>query len=183
MNTIKAKIEGTYPSLVMQARDLVPALIAVLTRQKLSLEGKVPGMEITVEQLLSLGLFRWNGSTPVGYLDCPFVLIWLLSTWSKDRRLYNYQLDAYNEIQSQTDPGIPKGIQLWQHWEERTALFRILKSSLLAGNVVPLSTLHAGALLRLDSDPKIKVTELKLVRATKQYITNPKDGTLYLSNI
>ena len=50
--------------------------------------------------------------------------------------------------------------------------FRVLKSNLLDGQTVPLSELHAGAMLSKEAkDIKVKVKKLELVRATKQYRT------------
>ena len=141
----------------------MPALTAVLVRHKVALGDKIPGMDMTTEQLISLGLFRWKcipSSPKVGYLECPFIFLWLLATWSDDPILSNYKLEAYDEQQSQVNPGLPKGMQMWQNWEEATAQFRMLKSSLLDGQEVTLSTLHSGALLGSDSKIKVKVHKL-----------------------
>jgi hypothetical protein len=71
-------------------------------------------------------------------------------------------------------------MQMWQNWEETTAQFRILKSLLLDGKVVSLSTLHAGALLESGSGSiKVHVHKLThLVRASHQYYTK-QPGTIF----
>ena len=57
MNSVKSKMEYAYLPLISASNSLVPALIAVLTRCQLALNEKIPGMEMTVEELISLGLF------------------------------------------------------------------------------------------------------------------------------
>jgi hypothetical protein len=182
MNQVRQRMEAAYPPLKYEANTLVPALIAVLTRLELSLKDIIPGMTMTVENLISLGLFRWEciPSASVGHLECPFIFLWLLATWSNNPILSHFKLDAYNEQQSQTNSSIPKGMQMWQNWEETTAQFRILKSLLLDGKVVSLSTLHAGALLESGSGSiKVHVHKLThLVRASHQYYTK-QPGTIF----
>ena len=62
---------------------------------------------------------------------------------------------------------------MWQNWEEMTAQFRVLKSLLLNGKVVQLSSLHAGALLGKDSSINVQV---------HQYLTK-KQGNILLTLI
>lgn len=178
MNLVKSKMEAAYPPLRSASNSLVPALIGVLTRCRLALDQKIPEMDRTVEQLISLGLFRWKpiDSSVKGYLECPFIFLWLLATWSGDPVLFRFNLDVYDEQESQTDSSIPKGVQLWQNWEDTTAQFRRLKSALLDGQVVPLSTLHAGALMGSGcSTVEVKVHKLDdMVRASRQYDTKPQ---------
>src|SRR5690348_5129568 len=93
-----------------------------------------------------------------GFFECPFVIVWLLASWFDDKSLAHFCLDNYNEIQHNFQPELPPGLQCWQHWEETTAYFSILKSSLLDGLTLPLSELHSGALLSKEaSNLKIKV--------------------------
>ena len=178
MNRVRSKMEDSYPPLASESKYLVPALIAVLTRCQLILKEKIPGMDMTVEQLISLGLFRWKriDSSVKGYLECPFIFLWLLATWSGDPILSHFKLEVYDEQQSQTNPGIPKGLQMWQNWEEITAQFRILKSALLDEQVIPLSILHAGALMGSDcSTIQVKVHKINdMIRASHQYDTKPQ---------
>ena len=49
MNCVKSKMESKYPDLIKKATDLVPILATVLTRQRLKLEDKIPGMDMKVE--------------------------------------------------------------------------------------------------------------------------------------
>ena len=95
----------------IKAVNLVPALVVVLTRQRLWLAHQIPGMDMKVEELITLGLFRWKEDTPaaIGYLECPYIFLWLLATWSQNPILSHYKLDAYNKQQSQTNPSIPLG--------------------------------------------------------------------------
>lgn len=175
MSQVKDDIASKYPTLKEMASRIVPALIAVLTRQPLEKTDKIPNSEISVEELISLGIFRWipDGESVQGFLVCPFVILWLLASWSRHPALIHYNLDAYRELQHQFAAQLPLGLQCWQHWEETTAYFRILKSSLLAGQTVPLSVLHSGALLSDEAaELQIKVKELReKVLASKRYNT------------
>ena len=113
-------------------------------------------------------------------MECPYVILWLLATWSQNPTLSHYKLDTYNEQESQTNSSIPLGAQMWQNWEEMTAQFRVLKSILLNGKVVQLSSLHAGALLGKDSSINVQVHQLNdFVRASRQYLTK-KQGIYIL---
>jgi len=139
--------------------------------------------KLTVESVIQLGLFRWKPNhTSVGILECPFVFVWLLATWSGDAALVNFRLPAYDEIRQQSAPDLPLGLQCWQNWEEVPSRFRMLKSSLLVGNMISFGDLHAGALMsKQTGNIKVKVTALQnLLRATKQYATkgNPRSNMI-----
>lgn len=175
MTKVRDQIGDRYPPQRDNAPHLVPALIAVLTRQPLARTDKIPNSQLTVEDLITYGLFRWvtDKAGQKGFLECPFVIVWLLASWSGHKALAHFRLDSYNEIQHAFAPDLPLGLQCWQHWEETTAYFRMLKSSLLDGLTVPLSELHSGAYLSAEAaNLKIKVQNLeqKLV-ASHQYET------------
>ena len=172
MNNIRASLERKYPPLQENAPRLVPALIAVLIRYPLGKEDQIPNSDMTVDSIVQLGLFRHENRV----LTCPFVFVWLLATWSQHPTLAHFKLEAYDERQQKADPGLPVGLQCWQHWEEMTGQFRMLKSSLLKGKTIPISELHAGALLGKEAQElKVKVTELEeLLRATGQYLIDGK---------
>ena len=184
MNRVKSKMEDAYLLLRSASNSLVPVLIAVLTRCQLALNEKIPGMKMTVEELISLGLFHWKciDSSVNRYFECPFIFFWLLATWSGNPILSHFKLKVYNEQQSQTNSGIPKELQMWQNWEEITAQFQILKSALLDGQVVALSNLHAGALMGSEcSKINVKVHKITdMVQATKQYLNT---GMFLKSNL
>jgi hypothetical protein len=63
------------------------------------------------------------------------------------------------------------GLQ-WQHWEEFTASFRILKSLLLNGQTITVSKLHSGAIFSQEVENlNVQVTKLDLYHATHQVKT------------
>lgn len=179
MNNIRASLEQKYPPLQTAASQLVPALLAVLLRYPLGEKDLLPNSNLTVDSIVQLGLFRFEKP----FLKCPFVFVWLLATWSHQSTLAHFKLEAYDEKQKTEDPGLPTGLQCWQHWEEVSGQFRMLKSALLKGKTVPFSELHAGALLGEDSKLKVQVTELKnLLRASHQYPTSGKREQFKLAN-
>lgn len=176
MHRVLSDLRMRYPPLLNRASELVPALIAVLTQHPLRRRNPIPNSDLTVEEVIQLGLFRFLPQSPLsgdlGVLQCPFVMLWLLASTSHLPALAHFRLDAYNEWQSQTNPALPRGLQFWQHWEETTALFRVLKSHLLDGQVVSLAQLHAGAQLSSAAMPlQVRVKKLEMVRATNQYST------------
>jgi len=122
-------------------------------------------VSLTVDELLTYGLFHWKPKRyPLGTLRCPFVLLWLLATWSRDKRLSFFIIPGYNEMQSLQDTSLPLGVQCWQHWEQFTAQFRILKSMMFKGTVLPLTELHKGAVFGNGGNYTVKVT--KFTRGT-----------------
>jgi hypothetical protein len=170
MNSVLSRLGKSYPNLKENSNSLVPALIAVLTRYKLSITDKVPYMDITVDRLLSFGLFRLID----GYLSCPFIILWLLATWSSNPALSLYKLDSYNKLQHNQHPLTPLGVQCWQHWEQITADFRVLKSILLDGMTVTLSELHPGAIFNKGGTDKVVVKKLQKCQATTKIDTSGK---------
>ena len=168
MNNIRVTLESTYPQLKDQAPVLANVLIAVLTRYTFdSISDYVPNTTKTVAEIIELGFFRLDEDN---VLTCPFVLVWLFATWSRKPVLSHFKLEAYSE---QENPSLPRGMQFWQHWEEFVGQFRMLKSILLAGKTVPVTTLHAGAEISDEASTlNIEVTEIKtLHRAVHQYDT------------
>ena len=173
MSQVKERLSLRYSPLKDIAPKLIPALTAILTRKLLAKTDTIPNSDMTVQDLISFGLFRWKSNGSMGYIECPFAILWLLASWSNDKHLTHFQLDNYNEIHHNLNPELPLGLQCWQHWEETTAYFRILKSSLLDGCTVSLSELHSGALLSTEArDLKVKVKRLEgKLLASSQYET------------
>eukprot|EP01126_Amoeba_proteus_P067075 TRINITY_DN9830_c0_g1_i1.p1 TRINITY_DN9830_c0_g1~~TRINITY_DN9830_c0_g1_i1.p1 ORF type:complete len:277 (-),score=47.09 TRINITY_DN9830_c0_g1_i1:230-1060(-) len=177
LNVVRINLERKYPDLKQYAPSLVPVLLVVLMQIHLRINDAIPNSDWTVDGVVQMGFFRYDWDLNV--IMCPFILVWLLATWSKHPTLAHFQLEAYDEAQQKQDPGLPLGLQCWQHWEEFSARFQMLKSSLLQGQTIPVSQLHSGA--RLGSkvrDLKVVVTELKeLCRASHQYSTKSPSRT------
>lgn len=176
MNNIRVSIETKYPQLINIATTLIPALLAVILRQPLQDNNKIANSELTVETVVSLGFFRIENNR----LACPFVLVWLLATWSKFTPLSQFKLESYNELQKHLDPEFPFGMQCWQNWEEFTGRFRILKSNLLCGSTLSMAELHKGAIFGSNAQNfRVKVSELKnLFHASHQNETKGKQTDL-----
>ena len=134
---------------------------------------------MTAEDLVNLGLYRWkptaSSSNAMGVIECPFVLFWLLAAWSQNKTLAHFNLASYTELQN--DPELPMGLRCWQNWEEFTVMHRIIKSQLFGGKSIPISKLHAGAMLGTDKTLLVQVNPLKkFVRASHQYDTKSNSG-------
>jgi hypothetical protein len=94
--------------------------------------------------------------------------------------LAHFQLQDYDERLGQSKPELPPGLRCWQNWEYNTAYFRILKSKLLSGKDLPLSQLHAGALLSEEAESvKVKIKELKLAVASQQTSTKRRSDIFF----
>ncbi len=153
--------------------------MAVLTRHPFaSRDEPLPGTAWKVDDVLSLGLFRYSPSQQV--LECPYIWVWIMAGWVGDSSpLHTFCFDSYDEQKRQGgDLHAPLGAQCWQHWEEFNANFRCLKACLLDGQDVPLTQLHGA---RLDhattvNPPIVHVQALTLVHASCQYPTSSSGG-------
>lgn len=161
---------------------LVPLLKAVLTRQKFqNLSVVLPGSNYTVDDHVKLGLFRWNMQNQT--LECPYILVWLLSAHCGDKDLENVLLGDYKSEQHNMNPQqCGTGMQGWMHWEEFVARFRCLKSHVFEGSTVQWSELHAGAQFGPGAEELVKVEKLQLVCATQQYSTDTGDNNMLIKH-
>jgi len=172
MGNIRKRIEMFYPDLRQVASKLVYVLIAVLMRIRLQPTDLVPHTSWKVEEVILLGLFQHEKDMHL--IKCPFVLVWLLATWSQHPALTHFKLAVYDKQSG--NPDLPAGLVFWQHWEEFSARFRILKSCLFSGKQMAFSELHSGALLGSKSSTVVEVTQLEqFCRASHQYMTNKED--------
>lgn len=169
MVKLRSKLEAKYPFLPTLGQELKIGLIAVLMRYELSEFDVIPNTKLKVSTLCSYGLFRYDAKKKI--ITCPFIFIWLFATWSAFPALVNFNLDGYRERQHEDDPCIPPGLQCWQHWEYLPAQFRMLKSHLLAGQIVKFSDLHKGADLGKSADQTfVQVTQINnICRSDRKY--------------
>jgi len=119
----------------------------------------------TCEDLVELGLFSFSED---GHLNCPFVLLCILSDWSNDRTLAHLNLPSYNRIKA--DKNLPRAGSFWQDWEEFTAQFRVLKSQVFAGVDTTLQDLHAGAIIGAGRTLKVEVLPLDGYFGSKHHV-------------
>lgn len=118
----------------------------------------------TVDEIRSMGLIRLE----VDKLVAPFIWVYLLANYSPNisPALKSLIYGTYEKIEVEINNGY-YALE-WQHWESFNALFRVLKSELLAGPEVKLSQLHAGASLNLSPNlpDSLIVSPLKLEYAS-----------------
>ena len=169
---VRAYLQQKYPDWKDHAAQYRPLLVAVLTRHRVPREGLLPGTTWKVDDVVSLGMFRYTEALQV--LECPYIWLWIMAGWTSDAALKDFRFATYDEQQRQCDPTAPLGVQCWQHWEEFNVTFRCLKTVLFDGQDVSLLQLHAGA--RLDSatnaaPPIVHVQMLEAVQASSQYPT------------
>ena len=167
-STLRLKLQGCYPSWfkVEDGDDLIPVFESVLARQKFASTNSHISLKFTVEDVVRLGLIRWNPETHM--LEVPFILFWLLTTEAPNTPPLLRRL-ARDNVSS----GIAKkrtGLEGWRAWEEFVADFQSLKSKVFDGKEVTLEELHAGARLS-DSAAKslIRVSKKNVVWTTKHY--------------
>jgi hypothetical protein len=142
-NDARASLQQKCPDWKDHANTYTKLPVAVLTRHRLEREDTLPGTLWKVDDVTSLGLFRYNDFTRV--LECPHIWLWIMAGWTSDEPLKDFRFDTYDEQQRHCDPSAPLGMQCWQHWKEPNVMFRCLKTELLEGEDVSLVQLHAGA--------------------------------------
>jgi len=147
---VVAKLAVAYPDVREAAKKLVPAVLYVLMRRSVSREDKLEPGELTAEQVVEMGLFEYDQDKET--LNCPFVLLCLLSQWSNDHTLAHLDLPSYNPWKG--DKTIPNTGRFWQDWEEFLVQFRVLKSKLYgsASKYITFKDLHMGAIIGKDKD-------------------------------
>ena len=133
----------------------------------------IPGTSLSVDDVVSLGLFRYNSVK--GTLQCPFIWIYMMAR-NTDHAILRRMLAIGKEKTPYTFHAqvLPGGRIWWQDWELFAASYRALLSEALA--TLPPSTasytaLHGGMLWGTGADEKIKVTKLILHQSSEQVDT------------
>jgi hypothetical protein len=163
-----------YPDVRVRARDLVPAVLHVFMRKKVSCTEKLAPGDYTAEDVVGMGLFEYDQDSST--LNCPFVLLCLLSQWSNDQTLGHLDLPSYNRLK-QNNTELPYTGQFWQEWEELLGQNRVLKSKVHGPGPVKFSDLHAGAMLGADGDVLVKEERATgIIRAP--HIVENDEGTI-----
>eukprot|EP00657_Telonema_sp_P-1_P005322 TRINITY_DN225_c0_g1_i7.p1 TRINITY_DN225_c0_g1~~TRINITY_DN225_c0_g1_i7.p1 ORF type:complete len:725 (-),score=86.60 TRINITY_DN225_c0_g1_i7:127-2301(-) len=166
MHNVRRALEAKYSLFLKSAaQDFKHVLRVILARIPLQRDSKIPQTTWTVDELVSFGLFSFQGQ----YVECPFVLLWLLAPYSHDSILTDFRLGEYHEIDANqtTERELPRGVQCWQNFEELSALFQCLRARVFAGQVVSVGQLHAGARWKETSPcPSIQV-DVKVLEFTQ----------------
>jgi len=129
---------------------------------------KLPGLDITVDDLCDLGLFEYHETR----IRCPYVWLLLLCKRSPSNFIRKFIRGHLESIATkfELDDGA-YFLPHWQHWEIFNGLFRCLKSLVFDGQTVLYSQFHHGALLNVDPDFQIKVKKLRYVKSSQQINT------------
>jgi hypothetical protein len=105
---------------------------------------RIPGSIYSVDQVLSMGLFRYDAE--LGLLEVPNIFLELQGN--------KWWRTSYASMDHTINPDeYPLSIQTWQHWEDINARFRCFKSILFSeseassqsSGYVQLGDLHLGA--------------------------------------
>ena len=173
---LRLKLQGCYPSWfkVEDGDDLIPVFESALARQKFTSTNSHISSKFTVEDVVRLGLIRWNRKTHM--LEVPFILFWLLTTEAPNASPVLTRLARDNVSSSIV---MRTGLEGWRAWEEFIADFQSLKSKVFDGKVMTLEEFHAGAKLSNSAAKSlIKVREKNAVWTTKQYPSRSDKGVV-----
>jgi hypothetical protein len=177
MNGLHRQLQDLYSEGLLLPSSTAQAMArAILTRTLLDPDKPVPGTTKSPGELAIPGLFRYdqpNGLGAGGYLNAPYIWVWLLSYQPKegaDPLLNNWRFCDYADLKSKMDPRSPPGAQFWQHFEHFVATFRCLKSRVLNdGEHTTISAVHKGA--RLNGDINFMNHHLQLAISSKHVDT------------
>jgi hypothetical protein len=140
VSSVVKKLKGIYEeALFINHFAVIKACIGRFRFDKKT--DKIPGSMYTVDQIVSMGLFRYDANK--GLLEAPNIFLELQSDdlWKT----------SYKSMDHSSDPDEnPLSNQTWQHWEDINARFRCLKSVLFSEvdasqcSYVKLGDLHLG---------------------------------------
>merc|ERR1712135_277830 len=172
----------TLLTLPGDARHRVLTAIVVRQRFKSRLD-KIPGTEVTIEELEASGLLRWDEDprhpdrdTPI---NCPYIVLRLLAA---KEGMYDDAFKLVTDLQEydkkhRNAAGGRKQLD-WQYFEDVVVFFRHLKSILLNGRATTIADLHLGARF----SPKSRLPEMKVEEKERTQIQstnwNPTKSSL-----
>lgn len=167
-------IISRYPTFVEDAPMYAAPLLAAITRKKFLTENSevtvFNGVHKTVEDFVSVGLFRWDERTRT--INIPYVLLAILAPRCGHPALTHFQFDKFDQQEAIRSPNQLTNLMQWKNLEELCAFYTILKAAAFKGETVTLSTFYAGMKLSpLAKQIEVEVRSLALVRSTKRYQT------------
>lgn len=175
LQCVQQKLANRYSEAIRLVSDNFLAILrAVWIRLPLREDEKIPGTEMTVEQVIQPGLIRFESDgRQSGYLTAPYIWVWLflkspnnnLDPLIRDWSFWDYA-DIHNLLNGDPSPGM----RTWQNFESHCAHIRAIKSKVLGdGCVTKLSSVHFGA--RLNGDRKIQNLSLDVRLAARRHAT------------
>ncbi|KAL1965212.1 hypothetical protein VTN77DRAFT_5966 [Rasamsonia byssochlamydoides] len=179
LQRIQQKLANRYSEAIgLVSDDFIAVLRAIWIRHPLREDKKVPGTDMTVEQIIQPGLVRFEShGGQSGYLTAPYIWVWLFlkSPNNKlDPLLRDWPFWDYADIQNLFKGNPSPGTRTWQNFESHCARIRAIKSKVLGdGCVTTLSSVHFGA--RLNGDREIRNLSLDL-RLTKKMPCDENDA-------
>jgi hypothetical protein len=161
MSQVCYRVQSKYPDFRAHlTSDLRQILFAVISRKVISRSDIVGGM--TVDQIVSLGLFRYDRLSSV--LLCPYIFYLLVSfqDFPLEQMMSFKPVEAYEEIQP------------WESWEQFNCRFRVLKSKAYSGESIPWNVLHSGARFGPECSIVVRERSLAYSRDAHKLITKSK---------
>jgi len=162
---LRGLLTEKYPMLEKEGSQIFSrALLYVIAHRTVDLNTVITTfqtVDYTVDKLIQIGLFRIRE----GYLECPYIFLWILSKNSPIEELREMDFCTYNELNGSF------GKNCWQHWERFLANYRVIKSKIFGSGTFPLSELHSGALFGSDRKIEVETKPLKLIQSCHQLET------------
>jgi hypothetical protein len=195
-NTLRDALWNHYRDAFILLKDYtLPLVQCILSRRQILLDDMViPGSSLRWEDVTSSGLIWFAGTSRRGYLEAPYIWLWMISRMELERSnsakfsasedpdttyirqfLIDWKFNDYEYIYNRL---VGKGDgPTWQSFEKFCCLFRILRSLGFGdGVMVPLATLHLGCKLRDDRKTMVVNRHLKFAEAKHQYRTDSIEG-------
>jgi hypothetical protein len=142
-------------------------------RLRLRADEKIPGSEMTVEQVIQPGLIRFESVKGIGYLTAPYIWIWLFLKSSNnglDSLIRDWSFWDYADICNLLEGNASPSMATWQNFELSCARMRAIKSRVFEdGRSTKLSLVHFGA--RLNGDREIRNLPLDVCLSTNRQST------------
>jgi hypothetical protein len=186
-NAVLHKLKDRYGEIVdIMGDDVLPVVQCILSRQRIRLQGLIPGSTLRWEHIIAPGLLWFEKAFDYeysygaeGYLVAPYIWLWLFARVlpTEDERLYQFLTEwEFNDYQQllhlETGKG-PTGKITWQNFESFCCYIRILRSLWFKDEQeVVFKRLHQGCKkLRDDQNTIVVNRRLYYAEAIHQYST------------
>ena len=177
MQSVCHALRDKYPDwIALNANNNFEAILKSLLIGKCyeSADSKIG--EFTIDQYVSFGLFKFDGSSK--QLSCPFVWISALTSSVRNPLLSSVLIaeSLYQQLDHIVNPELHPSPVFWSLWEYFLAHFWCLKTTVFKG-ITKWHDLHSGARFgstpppSCANEPEVNVTQLTFVMATEHCST------------
>jgi len=133
---------------------------------------KIPGTNVTVDDVVAKGLFRYDPMRKK--LECPFIWIYMMARHRKHDILWRMlRITAENSTSLYSASEAAPGSRMWwQDWERFAMGYRALRSASYANTPIRYSELHRGASLNLTAKQDVEIVPMPLKMVSSSYQVN-----------